>query len=964
MINLCNRTEYSYLTAFGILDKVLDAQEYNAAGICDRHGTWGHVAWQRACKKRGIKPIFGVELGMVDDPTLKENETLRFLRFIALSNKGLKELYELTTLATGQFHYFPRLAPKDILALGNDVMIFTPVPLEHYNPETTLLDLNPTTGTQAIYWALENNIAPVATSDNHFPTPADEVAWAIAMGRWARKKSTPAHILDMYDWRYYCPVDDPEYQAMALANGEAIAEGANVELPRAELVHPKVKKTLRQMCLDGVKKRGLEMDERYTSRLERELSLIKEKDFEDYFFLIADLCQFAKKHMLVGPARGSSCGSLVCYLLGITEVDPMPYDLLFERFIDVNRADLPDIDIDFPDTKREMVFEYLKETYGHDCVAQLGTVLKFKGKSVVNQVCKELKLPMFEASISEFKEMLIERPAGDARADKCVLDSFSATDAGKKAISIFPELMIATEIEGHAQYSGKHAAGIVVTADPVSWYCSVDQQTGAAMVDKVDAEDLNLLKIDALGLRTLSVIEDCLEQIGWGYDQLINYKLDDEAAFQVMNNKRFAGLFQFEGETLQGLVAQFEVTEFDDIVSLTSLGRPGPLSSGMTEQWLKRKKNSLDPFSDQEVEYPHPLMEDILGNTFGVLVYQEQVMQMCRIMGRMSWPDVSKVRKAMGKSMGAEFFNQYRDMFLEGAKENGWNEEEAGDYWEKMIAFGAYGFNKSHAVAYSMVTYWCMVLKAHFPLEYAAACLRHSKDVDQSIRLLRELDAEGVEFIPFDKDLSEKNWIVKDGQLIGGLMNVIGIAEKTADNIIANRISGEELTKKQTSLIEEGVTPFDNIFEGREKYGHIYENPSDYNILSGLTYINDITADSDGTVVFLAKITDMEERNSNDPHNIAKRGGKRFNGKQPKYLSMKLADDTGEIQCLIMHDQFIQYAQPLLDDKENVIGSWFCFKGSVNKGWRNVKLQMYRSTKKILEMKASENNTSESSEQE
>lgn len=930
MINLCNRTEYSFRLAFGLLEKVLDANDKNAAGICDRHGTWGHVSFEKACRKRDIKPIFGVELAVVNEPELNENEGLRFLRFIALTNDGLKEIYELVTLATGQFHYFPRLSLKQVGSISTNVLILTTLPVQGAN-QNIFLDLNPTTPYSSVQWAIENGISPVATSDNFYPTPEDEDAYGVCMGKFADTKTTPQFILDEWDWD--AAVEAPEdFKKSAMDNIAPIIQDMDIKLPVAELVHPKVTQTLREMCEDGAKVRKIDLSNpEYKDRLDRELKLIADKDFEDYFFLISDLCKEAKKTMLVGPARGSSCGSLVCYLIDITEIDPIPYNLLFERFIDVNRADLPDIDIDFPDKKRDQIFDYLKNKYGEECVAQLGTISRFKPKSAIGQVSKELNIPMWE--VQELKDAIIERSGGDARASFCIADTFKELEIGQRTLKKYPELIISAELEGHASHSGRHAAGIVVTSNPVSWYCSVDQQTGAAQVDKYDAEDLNLLKIDALGLRTLSVIEDALEQIGWSYKQLIDYRLDDQGTFDLLNEAKWAGIFQFEGYALQSLCHQFTVDKFEDIIALTALARPGPLNSGMANEWIRRKVGAA------KVTYDHPMMENSLKTSFGVVVYQEQIMQIAREVGLMSWEDVSSLRKAMSKSMGKEFFDKYRKQFLEGAAKNNFKEEDAIEFWDKINTFGSWCFNRSHAVAYGMVSYWCLVLKANYPLEYAAACLRNSKDDDQSIKLLRELDYEGYGYKPFDYELSEENWTVRNGTLIGGLIGIKGIGPKTAADIIMRRKEGKALTKRQDTVLKDAKTPYDMIFEGRERWGYLYDNPTAHKINSKLSFIREITNDTDGQVCFIAKLAGKNQRDHNETVNIHRRGGREMTG-QTLYLNFTVEDDTDLIFCTIDRWKYLEYGKPIIE--EGKIGDWYIFKGNVQKGWRKVHVKRWK----------------------
>ncbi|KKL69778.1 hypothetical protein LCGC14_2111510, partial [marine sediment metagenome] len=566
----------------------------------------------------------------------------------------------------------------------------------------------------------------VAVSDNYYPQAQDKMAYELTVGRNREDNSWPMHILTEDEWRLIW--NDEQ----AIKTSRTLLKECNAELPIGEMVKFKSKKSLIKLCQESAKEKGIDLEDRvYGHRLKREIALIKEKQFEDYFFVIADMLAYAKQHMFVGPARGSSCGSLVCYLLGITEIDPLKYGLFFERFIDINRADLPDIDIDFPDEKRNLVFDYLAKKYGNDCVARLGTVSRFKAKSTIVDVSKGLNIPPWE--IADFKNAIIERPDGDARSHLCITDTFKEI-IGRETLAKYPQLKIAEEIENHARHSGQHAAGVIVTAIPVHNFCSVDNRNGIAMIDLKDAEKLQLLKIDALGLRTLTIIEETLESINKPPDFLIKAPDDNKNAFKVLNSGSFAGIFQFEGAIVQELCKQIKVNSFEDMVALTSLARPGPLESGETTEYIARSSKG------KIFNYPHFLFEDITKATWGVIIYQEQVMEVARNIGKLTWPQVSDLRKVMGKSLGREAFDKYWEIFEKGAKENGLEQNQIKVIWQSINEAGSYSFNRSHAVAYAMVSYWCCILKSRFPLEFAAATLRHAKDDRQSLNILRELD--------------------------------------------------------------------------------------------------------------------------------------------------------------------------------------------------------------------------------
>ena len=933
LTHLRNRTEHSYRSATGKLESVVSLQQGKAAGITDRNGTWGHARWSAECKANGIKPILGVELAVVEDMDLREKQPANYMSFLAANNKGLQEIYELTTLSTEKFYYVPRIDYgflEDVCKTGNVLALSGNAPRTDLIPakmKNFFFELNQLTPPDLLAWAQGRNHQIVATCDNLYPRPEDKGAYEIILGSLRNTRAVGSHILDYWEWIHQWPGFD---KAVALA--ESLAEGCNASLPEAEMVHPKVSQTLEQMCIAGAKKRKIDIKRKaYKDRLRKELDLIKEKKFEDYFFVVADMVSYAKEHMLVGPARGSSCGSLVCYLIGITDIDPLPYGLLFERFIDINREDLPDIDIDFQDDKREMVFDYLRTKYGHNNVSRLGTISVFKAKSAITDVAKQLLVPSWE--VEDLKGSIIERSSGDSRAAFCILDTFEQLEVGRATLAKYPELRYAGEIEGHARHTGVHAAGIIITAHPVTNYCAVNVVTGAAMLDKKDAEKLNLLKIDALGLRTLSVVQDTLDQIGWTREDLHDYPVDDQKAFRVLNQGHFAGIFQFEGYALQSLTKQMTVDCLEDIVSITALARPGPLSSGGATEFMKRRVK-LPP-----VVYLHAMTKSITEITYGIIVYQEQVMQIAREVGGLSWEDVSQLRKAMSKSLGKEYFDTYWERFKVGAAKNKVSEKDAKLIWDSINTMGSWAFNRSHAVAYGIMSYWCCALKASFPLEFAASCLRNAKDDDQSIKILRELVREGYSYQPYDRHHSVHNWSVQKGQLIGGLTAIKGIGNKLAESILRKRDNNIAFTAREEKLLAGGETPWDSVFEARDKWSHIRENPKAFGIESEIVDLDDITQDSDGTFVFIAKLTDKSLRDHNEIKSVEKRGGKKMTG-QTLFLNLTLEDDSSSVNCSINKFRYEQYGLPIVE--EGKIGDWYLWKGDNRKGFRRIYIRRWK----------------------
>lgn len=937
MIHLRIRSEYSFRIAFGKMEDVVAATPGAAMALTDT-GCWGHTQFVKTCKAAGKKPILGVEVLVVlnaryDATTTTEKRQKdpgTRMALLARNDDGLRELYQLMTRAYSKecFYYVPRLDYTDINAISTNVYILsgTAADLTRLRNRTNVyLELSP----GATGW---NNMALqqrgwqlVVTGDNLYPRRSDRAAYDVlassAPGTSAQRRTGLMHIPTEQELRVALGPAVPED---AYLNSERIALECDAHLPRATMVKFTSDRTLEQLCWDGAPARGLDLThEPYASRLRRELDLIAQKDFTDYFFVIGDMVRYAKQHMLVGPARGSSAGSLVCFLLGITDVDPLVHDLMFERFIDITRADLPDIDIDFPDDKREMVMTYLVAKYGQERVGRLGTINTYKAKSAIDDVAKLLSVPTWE--LNDLKGAIIDRSTGDARAQFCVADAFETLDVGKALLAKYPGMQVAGQLEGHARHAGTHAAGYVITDEPLSSYGPIENN-GNIQVDKYDAETLNLLKIDVLGLRTLSVIDDCLHQIGKDRQWLITYPLDDLDAFDVINAEKFSGIFQFEGYALQSLTRQMRVRDFNDIVAITSLARPGPLHSGAAGDFIERRLGSVDAVP------LHPLAEPLTRESYGVVIYQEQVMAIGRTIGQLSWEDVSSLRKAMSKSLGEEFFNKYWEKFKAGALTHKIPEGDARRIWDKVCTFGSWAFNKSHAVSYGLVSYWCAVLKAHYPLEFAAACLRNAKDDEQPIKLLRELAEEGIAYKPYDAERSELTWSVKEGVLIGGLTNIIGVGPQKAKDILSRRAAGLPFPPGLQKLLAEGKTPFDDIFEGKRRYGDMYANPRKYQITSGpLVLIKDIQ--EDGEYVFLGKLVEKNLRDLNEYGNLVKRNMRREE-RCPLFLNLKLEDDSGMILATISRWDYEKMGKPIVESGK--LGEWYIWRGKIRDNWRKV----------------------------
>jgi DNA polymerase III alpha subunit len=935
------RTGYSFRAAAGMLDAVMARlQEAGAtyAPISDRASTFGWVRWNKLAKKAGLKPLFGLELAVTKSATAKK-PTVDYWTFFAKDD--IREINELLYLATSQFRYEPLLTYEQALSAKNVIKVVgSRSLLDEVPPQDDLyIALSPSVAKGYVTEALKIGHKFVASSDNKYVSKDDEGFYEVLCGRGASTQTYAQHILSESEWRKaVARVAPQELIDRSWTTATDLAASCNASLKTATLLSPEKPKTLEQMCRDGASKIGIDLSEQtYEARLQRELTLIKEKQFEDYFYIIADVMQFARQKMICGPARGSSCGSLVCYLLEITTIDPIKYGLLFERFIDITRNDLPDIDIDFSDQKRHLVFEYMERKYGRDHIARLGTVALFRPRSAIDEAATALSIPKWLCD--RVLDSLIVRSGGDSRAMQTLEDTFNTTPAGRELLEKNPEILIAARMEGHPRHYSQHAAGIVVTETPVTNYVAVDARTGATHCDKKDAEDLNLLKIDALGLTQLSVFEDALTMAGKDIHYIERVPLDDKKAFDVLNKGMFSGIFQFNGPALQSICNQIKIESLADIVSVTALGRPGPLAGGGTNEWVKRK-NGHSP-----ITYPHPIFEPYLKETIGIITYQEQVMQICREVGDMSWADVSTLRKAMSKSLGKEFFDQYGNKFKKGAMERGVPAEVLEKVWDELCAYGAMGFNKSHAVAYGVVSYWCCYMKAHFPFEFAAATLSHEPDPAKQIMILREMAAEGIEYIPVDAELSTDKWSAgyKDGKkvLVGPIQNVKGIGPKLVQQIMSSRVRGEPLPARAEKLLANASTEIDSLWPVQNAFKRHLPDPSERNIHTPPTPVVKLQLNgSDYKALAFVVVQQIKPRDENEAVNVAKRGGKVFTD-HTQSLNLTIADDTGPIFAKIDRFAYDKIGREIVE-RGRPGKALYAMKGTVPRGFRMLRVEAVR----------------------
>lgn len=871
------RTEFSFRQGFGPVPSVATALHglgCGAAAMVDG-GTWGHATWLKQLNKIGIKPLFGTELVLPREDGRKPvawalaEDTRLFYNFSTAARQPEADLHTLFRESKGIIRF------AGVALTDPDCFDF--------------IDVNPASPLQqraALELHKRTKKPLVITSDNAYPTRDDYHAFMAISGK---ERVTPQHLLTLQELRAWLPMLTASQFKRATNNVHEIAERCASTLPQAKLIQ--FDGDLIALAQQGKQMRIAlghitEWTDEYEQRLQRELAMIAQKRYESYFLVVADLISWAKARMLVGAGRGSSAGSLVCYLLRITEVDPLPHGLLFERFIDVSRNDLPDIDIDFSDSKREQCFTYLADTYGADKVARIGSINNLRAKSVIAKVVDKLGIPDKEKF--NVLNVLIEYSSGDSRYGHSLEDTMTQTEPGKKFIADHPEAAVMFRLENHASHTGVHAAGVIVCNEPISDYCTVGAE-GVAQIDKPYAEAINLLKIDALGLRTLGVIEDAGVVTA---DELYALKLDDQRVFDLFNTRRYAGIFQFEGQAQRRVAAEVHIDSFRKIDHVTALARPGPLGGGASQKYIARAAGR------EEVSFRHPSMETYLGPTMGVVLYQEQVMRICFEIGQFGWEAVSEIRKAMSGSKGKEYFDRRGDEFVAGALRGGVAEEDARVIWAEICTFGAWGMNASHTTSYGIISYWCAWMKTYHGLAYAAACLRNVKDEEQAYELLRDMRSEGIEYTAFDADVSDVDWAVVDGRLVGGFMNLEGYGPSKASAAVIARAAG----KLDRDKIAKAPVRFQELYPLSSEYSGIYANPEQHGCRVGSVVSRlDVLPDK-GNVLLIVKVVRKELRDENETVRVGRRDGKRLDG-PTLFVDVFVTDDTG-VPLTLRFDRF------------------------------------------------------------
>ncbi|MFP4213475.1 MAG: DNA polymerase III subunit alpha [Desulfohalobiaceae bacterium] len=839
-VHLHCHTEYSLLDgAIKLEDLCSQAVEFGlpAAAITDHGNLFGAIDFYLCARKYGIKPIIGCEVYVAPQNRWKKDarsasEAGYHLVLLAQNQEGYHNLIKLVSSGFLEgFYYKPRV-DKELLAKWNQGLIALSACLKGELPQVLMqqgLDQASTVLQEyqqlfpgRFYLELQANGIPeqedlnhrllelsrisqtplVATNDCHYLTAQDVEAHDILLCI-----QTNSCVLDQkrmrFDTRelYYRPPQEMEqafaHCPQALENTLAIAEKCNLELELDRHHFPvyhtsqgaSLEQELQDMARHGLRQRLKHLDyvqdqTPYWDRLDLELDIICSKGFASYFLIVQDFINWAKSRDIpVGPGRGSAAGSLVAYSLGITNLDPLRYNLLFERFLNVERESLPDIDVDFCYNRREEVIKYVTQKYGKDSVAQITTFGTMKAKAAIRDVGRALGMSFAETD----------------RIAKLIPDELKMTI--DKALEQEPELQrkkdqdpqiaklidISRRLEGLCRHASTHAAGIVISDRPMQEYLPLYLGKKGEVVTQYDmkkVEKVGLIKFDFLGLKTLTVLQDTLKLAQENHKQipdLENLRLDDQATFDLLCKGHTDGVFQLESSGMRRVLLDLQPTSFEDIIALLALYRPGPLESGMVTDFVQRKHGRV------EVRYPHPKLEPVLKETYGVILYQEQVMRIASELANYSLGDGDILRRAMGKKDQAVMAQQ-RSKFLQGALHNGLSEQDANYIFDLIEKFAGYGFNKSHSAAYALISYQTAYLKAHFPREFMAALI--TSEVNNTDKVISHINAcreMGVPVLKPDINRSKSTFSVDQEGILFGLAGIKNVGQGAIQEILKQR---------------------------------------------------------------------------------------------------------------------------------------------------------------------------------
>lgn len=807
-----------------------------AMAITDHGVMYGAIEFYQKMSEAGIKPIIGCEAYITPDRTVKDqNSKYSHIVLLAKNNKGYKNLMKLTTLANLEgFYYKPRI-DFELLEKYSDGLIATSACLSGDVAKDLLADdyvkaRELTTKFQNIFgkdsfflelqhhhemeeWMMVNEGMPklsketgapmVATNDCHYARPNDADAHDVLLCVQLQKT-----IFDEDRMKYEgdFSIRSPErlkkyfdkISEDCMKNTLAIADQCDVDLSFGENKIPSFKtpskknpdKYLRELCEEGMKKRyGSKPSKEAKERLEYELGIISKLGFSTYFLIVWDFVRYAKeKGIVVGPGRGSAAGSIISYALGITELDPLEYGLLFERFLNPARVSMPDIDIDFADNRRDEVLSYVVDKYGEDNVAQIITFGTMAAKAAIRDVGRALGFSY--SDVDRISKMVPPPVLGKhAPLSQSIENDPELRNAYQEEETTEKVLNMAVKIEGTIRHAGTHACAVVIADEPLTEHTPLQHPTGGkeGIVTQYSMKplaDLGLLKMDFLGLKNLTILQTALgivKRIKGEDVDLEEIPLDDEDTFKLMAEGRTTGVFQVESGGMKRYLKELVPTELNDLIAMNALYRPGPMD--WIPSYIKGKHNS------KKVKYLHKSLEPILKETYGVAVFQEQVMKLAQVFAGLELGEAYLLLKGIAKK-DPEIVEKQRARFIEGAKDKGHPDKLAKDVFEKVIEpFAGYGFNKSHSACYSMIAYQTAYMKAHYPAEFMAALLSSdSGDTDRVVIEINECEEMGIKVLPPDVNESRANFTVVDDKVIRfGLAATKGIGEAAVQEMIEAR---------------------------------------------------------------------------------------------------------------------------------------------------------------------------------
>jgi len=838
-VHLHVHTQYSLLDGACILSRLVDkAVEFKlpALAMTDHGNLFGAIKFYNLCVKRGIKPIIGCEVyvaaGSRFDKNYKPGLDSNFhLILLAKDEQGYSNLVRLVSLAHLEgFYYKPRV-DREVLSQYSKGLIASSACLKGEVPSYILsgdipkaykcadeylnifgkgnfyleimengLSEQKTINSNLIKIGKELDIPLVATNDIHYLEREEAFAHeALLAIQTQTTLSDPGRFKFNSDSFYFrSPQEMKEIfkeTPEAIENTLVITQKCNLtmDFSKIHLPHfplPKAESEdnyLRQICIQNLGERYPQAKKEVKERLDYELGVIKKTGFASYFLIIWDLIKFAKEnHIPVGPGRGSAAGSIVSYLLKITDIDPLAYQLLFERFLNPARISMPDIDIDFCYEKRAKVLEYVAEKYGKDSVAQIITFGTMLARAVVRDVGRVMALGYSEVD----------------RIAKMIPYTVGQNTTLKGALSLSPELQeiynadarvkrlidVAMQLEGLSRHASTHAAGVVISDKPLIERVPLIRGSDGETVTGFDMgslEKTGLLKMDFLGLKTLTVIEETIKIIKRTKDQDLDIgsiPLNDKKTFSLLAKGDTVGVFQLESRGMRGILTKMNPSKFEDLIAVLALYRPGPLGSGMVDDFINRKQGK------RQITYVHPALESILKTTYGIILYQEQIMQIVSKLAGFDMARADLLRKAIGKKI-PEIMDEQRHLFMQGCDKNKIPASTANQIFDLIDYFSGYGFNKSHSTAYAMISYRTAYLKARYPVEFMAALLTSERNnTDKVVEYVNEAGQMKIKVFPPDINTSFTNFTVTDDSNIRfGLLAIKNVGHAALDSIIATR---------------------------------------------------------------------------------------------------------------------------------------------------------------------------------